>query len=125
MKALSIRQPWAWLIVQGHKDVENRIWNTKFRGRFLVHASARPERELERIRADVLDRFHLRLPDTFELGGIVGEVELYDVIRPGELLKCGSAWFTGPYGWLLRGARALPFRALRGKLQWFEGGPRF
>lgn len=39
MKALSIRQPWAWLIVHGGKDIENRSWHTKFRGRFLVHAA--------------------------------------------------------------------------------------
>ena len=39
MKALSIRQPWAWLIVHGRKDIENRSWRTKFRGRFLVHAA--------------------------------------------------------------------------------------
>ena len=39
MKALSIRQPWAWLIVNGFKDIENRTWPTKFRGRVLVHAS--------------------------------------------------------------------------------------
>ena len=36
--ALSIRQPWAWLIVNGFKDIENRDWPTNFRGRLLVHA---------------------------------------------------------------------------------------
>ena len=36
--ALSIRQPWAWLIVHGFKDIENRDWPTNFRGRLLVHA---------------------------------------------------------------------------------------
>jgi ASCH domain len=40
MKALPIRQPYAWLIVNGHKDIENRAWPTKFRGRVLIHASA-------------------------------------------------------------------------------------
>ena len=39
MKALSIRQPWAWLIIKGHKDIENRSWPTAFRGRVLVHAA--------------------------------------------------------------------------------------
>jgi ASCH domain len=39
MKAPSIRQRWAWLIVNGHKDIENRAWPTKFRGRVLIHAS--------------------------------------------------------------------------------------
>ena len=54
MKALSIRQPWAWLIVRPDltdpiqraaafaageiKDIENRTWATKHRGPFLVHA---------------------------------------------------------------------------------------
>ena len=41
MKALSIRQPWAWLIVAGYKDVENRTWATDFRGRIYVHAGQR------------------------------------------------------------------------------------
>ncbi len=39
MKTLSIKQPWATLIVSHGKDIENRTWATKFRGRFLVHAS--------------------------------------------------------------------------------------
>ncbi len=38
MKALSIRQPWAWLIANGYKDIENRSWRTNFRGEFLIHA---------------------------------------------------------------------------------------
>jgi hypothetical protein len=38
VKALSIRQPWAWLIANGHKDIENRSWNTNYRGAFLIHA---------------------------------------------------------------------------------------
>jgi len=39
MKALSIRQPWAWLLVEGFKDIENRTWKTNYRGSFLIHAS--------------------------------------------------------------------------------------
>jgi hypothetical protein len=39
MKALSIRQPWAWLILHAGKDIENRDWPTRFRGRFLIHAA--------------------------------------------------------------------------------------
>jgi hypothetical protein len=39
MKALSIRQPWAWLILNAGKDIENRDWLTRFRGPFLIHAS--------------------------------------------------------------------------------------
>ncbi len=41
MKALSVRQPWAWLIVNGCKDIENRDWSTKLRGSLVdVHPKA-------------------------------------------------------------------------------------
>lgn len=40
IKALSIRQPWAWLILWAGKDIENRSRRFHFRGRFLIHASA-------------------------------------------------------------------------------------
>jgi len=39
MKVLSLKQPWAELILQGEKDVENRTWDAKHRGPFLIHAS--------------------------------------------------------------------------------------
>lgn len=39
MRALSLTQPWAWLVVHGGKLVENRVWNTRHRGPFLIHAA--------------------------------------------------------------------------------------
>jgi len=42
MKALTIKQPWAQLIIEGLKDIENRTWQTKFRGRVYVHAAQKP-----------------------------------------------------------------------------------
>lgn len=46
MKALSIKQPFASLIVLGIKDIENRTWYTNYRGRIYVHASAKPAKSL-------------------------------------------------------------------------------
>jgi hypothetical protein len=43
MKVISIRQPWASLIVIGAKDVENRTWPTRYRGPVLIHASQRAD----------------------------------------------------------------------------------
>ena len=40
MKALTIKQPWASLIAHGVKDIENRTWKTKYRGKILIHAAA-------------------------------------------------------------------------------------
>ena len=39
LKCLSLRQPYADLVVTGRKTIETRKWNTNFRGKFLVHAS--------------------------------------------------------------------------------------
>jgi hypothetical protein len=41
MKALSVRQPWAWAIAFGQKDIENRTWGTGYRGPLAIHAGAR------------------------------------------------------------------------------------
>ena len=40
MRVLSIRQPWASLIIKGFKDVENRSWRTFVRGEIALHASS-------------------------------------------------------------------------------------
>src|SRR3989344_6676818 len=69
MKALSLKQPWAELILQGRKKIEIRAWNTKFRGEFLIHASKNPD-------ADAMEKFGFKdLPSGF----IVGKAELVDV----------------------------------------------
>jgi ASCH domain len=59
MKIISIRQPWAGLIVSGLKDVENRTWPTRYRGPILIHASQRPD---EISREDIERRFGVSPP---------------------------------------------------------------
>ena len=46
MKTITIKQPWASLIIDGIKDIENRTWPTKFRGRVLVHSAESPAKGL-------------------------------------------------------------------------------
>jgi hypothetical protein len=57
------------------------------------------------------------LPQKSELprGGIVGEVEIADCVT-----EHSSPWFTGPYGFVLRNARILPFKPLPGALRFFD-----
>jgi ASCH domain len=40
MKALTLRPHWAWLVVNGYKNIENRSWPTRLRGRIWIHASS-------------------------------------------------------------------------------------
>ena len=45
MKVLTIKQPWASLIVDGYKKYEFRSWKTKYRGKFLIHAGMSLEKD--------------------------------------------------------------------------------
>lgn len=119
IKALSIKQPWATLIVHHGKNIENRTWRTKFRGRFLVHASAGMTRgEYE----DAYDMAAVINPSrnfpTFESlkrGGIVGSVELVDCVEESD-----SPWYMGSVGFLLRDPKPLPFTPWKGRLGFFD-----
>lgn len=115
-RVLTIRQPWAWLIVNGHKDVENRSWDTKFRGRFIVHAAAGIDPEYEAVRLKAA-RMGIEIPprERIERGGIVGAVELVETVTTLE-----SPWWDGPVGFVLRAAKKLPFEAMKGRLGWWS-----
>jgi hypothetical protein len=112
-RVLSIRQPWAWLIVQGLKDVENRTWATPYRGPLLIHASQRLDMDAAETRR-YFRGTGIKLPASFETGGIVGYTELVDCVTAHP-----SGWFQGPVGWVLTNARPLPYYAVKGKLGLF------
>lgn len=113
MKALSIQQPWAWLIVNGHKDIENRTWSTRFRGVFLVHAGRDFDRDGYRY---LRSRHDIIMPEEkdFRRGGIVGSAELIACVDSYD-----SQWFSGPYGFVLKECLPLPFESLPGSLRVF------
>jgi hypothetical protein len=114
MKALSIKQPWAWLIVRGWKDVENRKWKTNYRGPLLIHSSKNWDiKELERANKLIKPT---KLTDNikhYKFGEIIGVVELYDCVEEYE-----SKWFEGPYGFLLRNhtqfETSIPYKGMLG-----------
>jgi len=111
MKALSIQQPWGWAIINAGKDIENRDWNTKRRGPFLIHCGLKVDRdafdEIERICGR-------RPPKDLPTGGIIGQVSISGVTD-----RYTSEWFFGRYGFKLTDAKALPFRPCKGQLGFF------
>lgn len=114
MKALSIQQPWAWLIVNGHKDIENRTWETNYRGPIVVHTGKKFDREGYNFVATQTD-IDLPMPDEFKLGGIVGTVEITDCVDHHD-----SPWFFGPYGFVLESPKKVMFREFPGRLGLFN-----
>lgn len=124
MKALSIRQPWAWFIVNGFKNVENRLWKTDFRGEFLIHASAgctyqeyHDAYAFAEKAANILPRTFPNYPVFADLqrGGIVGKARLVNCVTESD-----SPWFTGPFGFVLADVQPLPFQPCKGMLKFFE-----
>jgi ASCH domain len=117
-RALSIRQPWAWLIVNGYKDVENRSRLTHYREGLLIHAGL-DKSEFNDGMADYIKRkYGVDIPDTLELGGVVGVVDVVDCSNVHT-----SPWFVkrkGNFAWILSNQRRLPFRACKGALGFFR-----
>ena len=127
MKTLSFQQPWATLVASGIKDVENRTWDTKYRGKFLVHASSKK----------VTKDFEYSLP--FEWGNeiinqqiwgniaplhelptsaIIGYVELEDIVE-----NSNSIWAAPEQKhWIVKNAFLFdePIMNVKGKLNLFD-----
>lgn len=131
MKALTIKQPWAWAITNGTKRVENRTWKPPFDiigQRIAIHASARIERAEYIACRNIADD---SLPPMSELpvGCIVGTaiVKGYVVVNDmgGVVVQTKAAqgydhrqdmWFCGPVGWLLDDVRKVPPLPCKGAL---------
>lgn len=131
MKALSIRQPWAWAILYAGKDVENRSWkpwnpDRKFRGQFIIHAGiGMTQMEYSDFQATMHDVSavtpflrHQHIPpfDDLPRGGFVGIARVIDVVADSA-----SPWFCGPIALRLADAKPLQrFIPFKGQLGFFD-----
>lgn len=95
MKALTIKQPWAGLIISGMKNIENRTWKTDYRGKLLIHAGISYSKKNRKETEDFICRYILTKEEQKKLinddgtiqhscskyGMIIGEVELVDCVK--------------------------------------------
>jgi hypothetical protein len=133
---LSILQPYAWLITRPDltdlheraaaeaagliKDIENRGWPTRFRGRILIHAG---KTYSKRTHAEYVADFEdddigITLPpfEQMQRGGIVGAATITDCVQEHP-----SRWkVLGTWGFVLKDQRACPFVPYRGQLGIFR-----
>jgi hypothetical protein len=113
IKCLVVRQPWAWALVAGTKDIENRSWTTDYRGPIVIQASGS-----KAIVNHVINSSTVPLPPmNFDYGALIGVVDLLDVVPLSESLE-SNPWAWGPYCWKVGNARrfAKPIPA-KGKLK--------
>ena len=124
MKALSIKQPWAQLIIMGAKDVENRSQRTSFRGRFAVHVSLKrahyEDVGIDAIPRDLREQVKRAWERNASAGRVIGTVELIDCIQDSN-----SIWAIDDYWhWVLRDPRLYSrSRPAKGKLGLWEWAP--
>jgi len=124
--ALSLKQPWAALLVHGRKTVEVRRWATRRRGAVLIHAARVPD-----LRREVWERLPPELLLEAQLvGGIIGAAELTGVVAyPSPQLfvaDCARhlndpSWFQPPrlYGFVFANPRPLDFHRCPGNVRFF------
>ena len=126
-RALSLKQPWAALLVAGLKTIEIRRWSTAYRGPVLIHAA--------RIDDDRPEGWALLTPEFYPLSqrrqGILGEANLFDCRFYGDAelfaadvnQHCNAPeWFepTGLYGLCFQNIRTVPFVEMPGFVRLFE-----
>lgn len=134
--ALSVRQPWAWAIVHGNKDIVHGVKDIENRSAAAVRHGMRPAeiaihaaRGMTRDEYENARRFMQSIgvdcprPDLLTRGAVIGRATVTAIVRRHE-----SPWFVGPCGLVLANAAAaeMPIPA-QGELGYFHwrpsGGP--
>lgn len=126
MRAISIRQPWAWLVITGRCPIINLDWTTSYRGPFLIRAGQKlVQRDYRELAAQLRDQLHIEVPQFTEVdrvprGGIVGQAVL-----TGTFVEHPSPFFRGPIGWTVEDAQPLAFTPFNPAhsgpdLRWFD-----
>jgi hypothetical protein len=122
LRALSVRQPWAWAILFAGKDIENRSWQAvnhglTVRGEIALHAAKGMTRNEYESTRDFMATLGVDCPDACDLwrGAVIGTVEVVDVVR-----EHASPWFFGPRGLVLRNPKSFAPVPVSGALGYFN-----
>jgi activating signal cointegrator 1 len=113
MKALSVIQPWASLIILGAKRFETRSWKTGYRGPLLIHSSKKLPPAAEALCGVAPFNYHISTPARLPLGCLLGVVEVIECkttteiadklnFHPGIPEACFGDYRPGRWAWELR-----------------------
>lgn len=126
MKTITIKQPWASLECLGIKDIENRTWATKFRGRVLIHAAKvennrwfdlYKEKTCSKVHKGISEKYLSREKYYETFGKIIGSIEIVDCVQNHK-----SEWaLPNNYHWVLANpilfSESIP---VKGKLSFWD-----
>jgi hypothetical protein len=122
LKVISIRQPWAWLLMHSTKDLENRDWYSAHRGILAIHAAKGMTMgeycdaydfvfSFDKFLASAIPR-----PKDLVRGAIIGTM-----VMRGCVTESDSPWFTGRYGFVLdtpQPCEPIPIKGALGLWEW-------
>lgn len=129
VKVITIKQPWANLIVEGIKDVENRTWQTKYRGEIYVHTSKNSFdfwsldyiRKIDELLYQyIMEYFGIKdnkiTRNLNQFGSIIGKTNIVDIVDNSE-----SIWaMKDSYHWKLKNSTRINPIPCKGKLNIWE-----
>ena len=133
MKTFTVKNPYAYLICADIKPIENRTWPTKFRGRILIHSSAKAMKE-DPYALLGFEKWHSLSPgqrvllrsNTLENSAIIGSVEIVDCFR-NDTANCfqkpPSIWGEKDcFNWVLTNPVlfANPITNVKGRLSFWD-----
>lgn len=102
MRALSIKEPWGGMILNGEKTIETRTWKTNYRGDFIVCVSKKPISPLSGFAVCIVNLVDCRLMTKEDI----------------ELAKCEV--YPGAYSWVLDNVRKIEIFPVKGQLGLFN-----
>ncbi len=120
LKAISVSQPWAWLIANGYKDLETRTRATEYRGPVLIHANQNMDSMKFTVRDTLIGKFGIKdLAEEYDTGGIIGVVDIVDCVKTSK-----SPWHKkGTWSYVFANPRVLPYLECKGSAGFFT--PKF
>lgn len=110
MKALTLIQPWATLIMLGEKQIETRSWNTKYRGKLAIHAGKKIDKTVfdNPYYKEVFAKHNIT-PKNIPTSCIIAYCDLDDTKSTEELVsivsdkeKCFGDYSSNRFGWILK-----------------------
>lgn len=118
MKTLSIRPPWVWAIVNLYKRIENRSWETSYRGPMLVHSGKQVTTDDYEAMIRHCNRLGVPPPGKkdFQTGGIVAKANLVDIVKKSK----DPFYAKGCFGWVLEDVEPVDFVPVNGRLGLYE-----
>ncbi|BAB78355.1 ASCH domain-containing protein (plasmid) [Anabaena sp. FACHB-709] len=119
MKALTVRQPWAWAIIYANKNIENRVWPIHYRGDILIHAAQKCTKKEYLQAKEFCQSIGVSVPElnTLSRGQIIGVVRVVGC----QFSETGSGWgMPQQFHWHLDNPRTITPIPYIGQLGLFD-----